>query len=287
MTELGNRLKEARKAKGLSLADVQEMTKIQKRYLTGIEEGNYEMMPGKFYVRAFIKQYAEAVGLNPDELFEEFKSEVPSSHEDEVPQRATKVEQVKSNVPAEPSKILEHLPKILVTAFIIGALFLVWVLMPKNDADEKQVIEKPVVQESTEQNNEDEGKGEAPAKEEKEVKEVKEEPKVEEPAKTVLTAVGTSGSNSTYELKEAEKFELSISSKGSTWVGVKDGNGKSYFGDMIPSGQTQTFDLTGQTEAKIRVGNAVDTEIKVNGEVVTYQIPAAGQVTQNIIIQKK
>ncbi|PAQ15946.1 helix-turn-helix domain-containing protein [Bacillaceae bacterium SAOS 7] len=284
MTELGNRLKEARKAKGLSLADVQEMTKIQKRYLTGIEEGNYDMMPGKFYVRAFIKQYAEAVGLNPDELFEEFKSEVPSSHEDEVPQRATKVEPVKSNVPAEPSKILEHLPKILVTAFVIGALFLVWVLMPKNDADEKQVVEKPVVNESTEQNNEDEGKVEAPKKEEKEVKE---EPKVEEPAKSVLTAVGTSGSDSTYELKEAEKFELSISSKGSTWVGVKDGNGKSYFGDMIPNGQTQTFDLTGQTEAKIRVGNAVDTEIKVNGEVVTYQIPAASQVTQNIIIQKK
>lgn len=284
LTELGNRLKEARKAKGLSLADVQEMTKIQKRYLTGIEEGNYDMMPGKFYVRAFIKQYAEAVGLNPDELFEEFKSEVPSSHEDEIPQRATKVEPVKSNVPSEPSKILEHLPKILVTAFIIGALFLVWVLMPKNDADEKQVVEKPVVKESTEQNNEDEGKKKAPAKEEKEVKE---EPKVEEPAKTVLTAVGTSGSDSTYELKEAEKFELTISSKGSTWVGVKDGNGKSYFGDMIPNGQTQTFDLTGQTEAKIRVGNAVDTEIKVNGEVVTYQIPAASQVTQNIIIQKK
>ncbi|MGM7635776.1 helix-turn-helix domain-containing protein [Bacillus sp. Hm123] len=284
LTELGNRLREARKAKGLSLADVQEMTKIQKRYLTGIEEGNYDMMPGKFYVRAFIKQYAEAVGLNPDELFEEFKSEVPSSHEDEIPQRATKVEPVKSKVPTEPSKLLEHLPKILVTTFVIGALFLVWVLMPKNDADEKQVVEKPVVKESTEQNNEDEGKEEAPAKEEKEVKE---EPKVEEPAKPVLTAVGASGSDSTYELKEAEKFELTISSKGSTWVGVKDGNGKSHFGDMIPKGQTQTFDLTGQTEAKIRVGNAVDTEIKVNGEVVTYQIPAASQVTQNIIIQKK
>ncbi|WP_338754105.1 helix-turn-helix domain-containing protein [Bacillus sp. FJAT-52991] len=284
MTELGNRLKEARKAKGLSLADVQEMTKIQKRYLTGIEEGNYEMMPGKFYVRAFIKQYAEAVGLNADELFEEFKSEVPSSHEDEIPQRATKIEEVKSNVPAEPSKFLEHLPKILVTAFVIGALFLAWALIPKKDTDEKQVEETPVVKESTEQNNEDENKAEAPVKEEKKAKE---EPKVEEPAKQALTAVGTSGSDSTYELKEAEKFELSISSKGSTWVGVKDGSGKSYFGDMIQKGQTQTFDLTGQTEAKIRVGNAVDTEIKVNGELVTYQIPAASQVTQNIIIQKK
>ncbi|MFL6517543.1 MAG: helix-turn-helix domain-containing protein, partial [Bacillus sp. (in: firmicutes)] len=56
MTELGNRLKEARLAKGLSLDDLQSMTKIQKRYLIGIEEGNYASMPGNFYVRAFIKQ---------------------------------------------------------------------------------------------------------------------------------------------------------------------------------------------------------------------------------------
>ena len=61
MTELGKILKEAREAKGLSLDDLQQITKIQKRYLIGIEEGNYDMMPGKFYVRAFIKQYAEAV----------------------------------------------------------------------------------------------------------------------------------------------------------------------------------------------------------------------------------
>ena len=66
LNELGTRLKEARIAKGYSLEDLQDVTKIQKRYLAGIEEGNYSMMPGQFYVRAFIKQYADAVGLNAD-----------------------------------------------------------------------------------------------------------------------------------------------------------------------------------------------------------------------------
>ncbi|MCG6183460.1 helix-turn-helix domain-containing protein, partial [Anoxybacillus sp. LAT_26] len=68
MTELGKRLREAREEKNMSLDELQEMTKIQKRYLIGIEEGNYAIMPGTFYVRAFIRQYAEAVGLDPDEL---------------------------------------------------------------------------------------------------------------------------------------------------------------------------------------------------------------------------
>ena len=65
---------------------MQEITKIQKRYLVGIEEGNYSIMPGTFYVRAFIKQYAEAVGLDPDEIFEEFKNEIPSHQTEEVAQ---------------------------------------------------------------------------------------------------------------------------------------------------------------------------------------------------------
>ena len=284
MTELGNRLREAREAKGLSLADVQEMTKIQKRYLKGIEEGNYDMMPGKFYVRAFIKQYAEAVGLDHEQLFEEYKSEIPSSYEDEIPQRATKVEKVRSTVPAESSKILEYLPRILVTAFVVGALFLVWFLIPKSDSNDKAVKEETVVEQPKEQVNE-----KKEAKETKEKKEPKKEEKVKEPAKPkqTLAAIGTSGRKATYELQNAEKFEITILSKGETWIGVTDGNGKSYYNNMLAKGQSQTFDLTGQTAAKIVVGFAPDTEIKVNGETLTYQLPAAEQVRQDVIIQVK
>ncbi|KMY53679.1 hypothetical protein AC623_06445 [Bacillus sp. FJAT-27231] len=285
MTELGNRLREAREAKGLSLADVQEMTKIQKRYLNGIEEGNYDMMPGKFYVRAFIKQYAEAVGLDPEQLFEEYKSEIPSSYEDEIPQRATKVEKVRSTVPAESSKILEYLPRILVTAFVVGALFLVWFLIPKSDSNDKAVKEETVVEQPKEQENE---KKVAKEKEEPK-KETKKEEKVQEPAKPkqTLTAIGVSGRKATYELQNAEKFEVTILSKGETWIGVTDGSGKSYYNNMLAKGQSQTFDLTGQTSAKIVVGFAPDTEIKVNGETLTYQLPAAKQVRQDVIIQAK
>lgn len=67
MSELGQQLREARLQKGMSLDDVQEMTKIRKRYLEAIEAGDYKVLPGSFYVRAFIKTYAETVGLNPDE----------------------------------------------------------------------------------------------------------------------------------------------------------------------------------------------------------------------------
>ena len=130
MSELGNELKKAREANGLSLDDLQQLTKIQKRYLVGIENGDYGMMPGKFYVRAFIKQYAEAVGLNPEELFEQYSNEVPSVREEEVPEQLSRV-QSKKTMSAPQSKVLEVLPKVLLVVFILGIAVFAWVFFTK------------------------------------------------------------------------------------------------------------------------------------------------------------
>lgn len=290
MTELGRKLKEARESKGMSLSDVQESTKIQKRYLEGIEEGSYDIMPGKFYVRAFIKQYAEAVGLNAEELFEEFKSEVPSSKEDEVPLRPTgsaaatsQTTRVDASKPVrESSKLLDYLPRILVTAFIIGALILVYVLIPKSGSESDPAVDEEVqVEEPT---TEAPAEEETPAVEEEAV--VEEEPEPAAPAQT-LSAVSTSGRQTVYELSGAETFEVAVASKGETWIEITDGSGKSYFSGMLANGQTQTHNMTGQKEAKIKVGFAPDTVITVNGETLAYKLPADGQVLQDIIIRPK
>src|SRR5699024_10428986 len=58
---------------------IQAETKIQKRYLVAIEQDDFNALPGKFYARAFIKEYAQAVGLDPDEVLQGFdESEIAS-----------------------------------------------------------------------------------------------------------------------------------------------------------------------------------------------------------------
>nr|WP_251030413.1 RodZ domain-containing protein [Bacillus sp. ISL-35] len=290
VSELGIILKEAREAKGLSLDELQSITKIQKRYLLGIEEGNYSMMPGKFYVRAFIKQYAEAVGLDPDELFEQHKSEIPSTYNEELPEQLSRVQSRKSLSP-ETSKVLNVLPKILIVIFIIGAIALVWYLIVKNAGDDagqtantnksQPIVEEPA---GSADDSADEGTSEsdAPAEE----KPAEEEAKPETPEQE-LTVASNTGSNTVYELKNTDKFVVKIVSLGQTWVGVSNGSGKSIFQETLVKGknESRTEDLTSETEAVINVGRAPETEIYVNDQKLEYAVSPEQDMTQLITIK--
>lgn len=295
MTELGNRLKEARVAKGLSLDDLQSMTKIQKRYLIGIEEGNYASMPGNFYVRAFIKQYAEALSLNPDEIFETYKGEIPASINDDLPQQLSRVKTHKT-ISETNSKIFDILPKILIGVFVIGVASLLYYFVYKHAGDntnesinkENEPV-KIVKSENLEKEKADAKENKTNTADEKKDNQQQEEEQqttVEETPKQEITAVQSSGRNSTYELKNADKFVVKLVSKGQTWVSIKNGKGKSFFQGTLKTGGTesQTEDLTAESTAVIRVGNAADTEIYVNDQKLEYAVPATANV-QNITIQ--
>ncbi|CAN7540756.1 DUF4115 domain-containing protein [Peribacillus frigoritolerans] len=294
MTELGNRLKEAREAKGLSLEDLQELTKIQKRYLIGIEEGNYSMMPGKFYVRAFIKQYCEAVGLDSEEIFEQYKSEIPSVYSEELPEQLSRV-QSRKNIPAGDSKVVELLPKILAAVLVIGAAVLIWVLVlnymsnPDND-DQKDAKQSDAVDynKSEEFNKEEDNADQKQNEEKSDSSEKKNEDDTavkDEEKEQNLAVTSSSGKNSTYELKNTDTFKLKVTSKGSPWVGIKNGEGKLLFQGTIEKDKSQEIDFTNEKEAVINIGRAYETEIYVNDEKLEYSISPTEVNTQLVTIQ--
>nr|WP_261380559.1 RodZ domain-containing protein [Neobacillus bataviensis] len=291
LTELGNRLKEARLAKNLSLDDLQTITKIQKRYLVGIEEGNYASMPGNFYVRAFIKQYAEALNLNPDEIFETYKNEIPASHNDEL-HHLSRVKTHKA-ISKGDSKVFDVLPKVLIGVFVIGIASVLYYFIANHAGDnnnetvsndrEQVKIEKSTELEKVKANEvakEDETKKEEEAKPNTETTPPADTPKQE------LTAVQSQGNTTTYDLKNTDKFVVKLVSKGQTWVSIKNGKQKTFFQGTLRKGVTesQTQDLSAENMAVIRVGNAADTDIYINDQKLEYAIPATANV-QNIKIQ--
>ncbi len=71
LKEFGEKLKAIRESKNISLERIFEITRNDLKYLQAIEEGNFDIMP-EVYMKALLKEYADAIELNPDEIVEEF-----------------------------------------------------------------------------------------------------------------------------------------------------------------------------------------------------------------------
>ena len=279
MTELGARLKEAREAKGYSLEDLQEMTKIQKRYLVGIEEGNYSIMPGSFYVRAFIKQYAEAVGLNPEELLNEYQKDVPGTQTEEVAQSFTKSPSRRKLKSRSSSKWMEAMPKIIVALFIIAILvFSISLLM-------KKASEKPLVSEEDNLQLEIEQRPTpTPSEEEVEEEEEEEQPVEEVSAPVQVVSNGAiNGQDTVYEISGVDTLNVRIEVSGETWVGIRnEAQQEQVDARAYQAGEVVSHDSTENGYARIRLGNSRLAKVFVNDQEITY---AQDVVTQNIILK--
>ncbi|WP_155110354.1 helix-turn-helix domain-containing protein [Metabacillus mangrovi] len=290
MSELGNRLKQAREEKQLTLDDLQSLTKIQKRYLIGIEEGNYKIMPGKFYVRAFIKQYAEAVGLDPDELFEQYRSDVPDNgHDEELPGQLSRV-QSQRELPETASKAIDLLPKLIVIVLIIAAAVVLWIIgqnftgaeKPKTSQPEAESIGSEVKMDDSLKETENDKEEEKPAQDPPAEK--AEPPKEEKPAVSV-SGKATGSGTSEYTVTGADQLQIELTGKGSAWISVTSGKQSLYTG-TLKKGTTEKVNAGSLKEARIRIGNTTNTDIKVNGQPLKYVIQPSERMTQTITLTK-
>lgn len=301
VTELGQKLKEAREAKGLSIDQLHEITKIQKRHLVAIEEGNYDVLPGAFYARAFIKQYADAVGLNGEELLVEHQSTIPQSEKREVPQVSTGQKTQETMQKSSSWPIADHMPKILVALLVIAVGVVIWfvfqALTGKDDekvpSAQSEKIEVQKAKDSPLDTKKDEVKAEEPKKEEPK----KEEPKKEEPKKEEQPAqptgqqevkvVGTTGKVSTLEIHNNKTLELELSGKGASYVDVKDEAGNVILNATVQEGQIEKRDVSTLKEVRLNIGNATNVEVKLNGQVVAYPLDPEKELHQGLVIKNQ
>lgn len=72
---LPERLYTARERKGVDLYRAERDTKIRARYLGALERGDYRELPGAVYTKGFLRNYALYLGLDPDEVLDQWRRE--------------------------------------------------------------------------------------------------------------------------------------------------------------------------------------------------------------------
>lgn len=74
-TRLGAYLRAERESRGLALKTISDNTKVSLPLLEGLESDDISRWPGGIFRRAFVRSYAESVGLDPDDVFRRFEQQ--------------------------------------------------------------------------------------------------------------------------------------------------------------------------------------------------------------------
>lgn len=239
---IGSILKEARVAKKLTLAEVEEKTNIRANYLDAVEKEDFSKIPGEVFTKGIIRTYGNFLGLEGAELVDIYKARQTGKSIEEVSQEGA----IRENSNVKVSISLKQkrdwgtgngfslsslkLP-VKQLAMGLGALIVLgvmYVAVPK-------VIDLVKSQPQP-----------TPAATQVQKPEVKPEPK------PVI----------------ADKVELQVEATGKCWTEV-NGDGKEIFAGMLTAGDKKVFNA--KEKLVIKYGNIGVIKSMVNGQPVDTQ----------------
>jgi len=141
---VGERLREAREKKKLSLEDIAAQTRIPQRHLEAIEAADWDRLPAPTYTVGFAKNYAGAVGLDRAEIGDQIRHEMGSER--------IAAAQAEVFEPADPARTM---PKGLVIGAVAAVIILIILMSwlnsralnsPEENASSPQAAAAPVAQ---------------------------------------------------------------------------------------------------------------------------------------------
>ncbi|QYR19711.1 helix-turn-helix domain-containing protein [Paenibacillus sp. sptzw28] len=275
MSDLGALLRKAREQRGLSLDDIQELTKIRKRYLEAIEEGNYKVLPGSFYVRAFVKNYSESVGLDAEEVLRLYQKEIPSPVPEQVAEPVQRPRRTQSRSSSDAWSRWGF--RALMWSFLLLIVVIVYVYAINrpggsnvDSANQTKMTDQtqapqtgngdtpPTSSNGTGSNQETDKVAPAPV-----------DPTPPAAVQTTLTLERTSGRTDYYKVSPTgtHKIEFKVTG-GNSWVGVNQNSsrGKILLSQTLKDNETATVDVEGAVYINIAHANLV--EVTVDGVLI-------------------
>ena len=101
---LGAVLREQREAMGVTLAEVEVATRIRQKYLSAIESEEWHLLPGEVVGRGFLRNYADYLGLDPQEIMERRRATTDMG-------MTQALSTTSAGAPLPPERVVDYRPK--------------------------------------------------------------------------------------------------------------------------------------------------------------------------------
>jgi len=271
--QIGQKLKSARDGTGLSLAQIQERTKIPYNHLAAIDTGNFDDLPEPVYVSGFIKRYAECVGLDGQQLVDEYRSDLDASSTQ--PQKTGFTfkghKNNGNNMPQGPAHYnrqpIEHGPPNLIKVIPFYAMWIVLILV--------LVIYLVNRQGTTDQAQQDAGL--LTLKQSTAALNTKVTAPIANTEENNATAPTDNNAAEQNNAAQSNAFKITLRAKNHVWVEVKaTGTGESLFNSFLEAGDTRDF--TDKEGLWVRAGNGGNVIVTAAGK--TGELGAPGKITE-------
>ncbi len=134
---LGEKLRQAREERGISISEVAEQTRISSLYLECIENDDYRTLPGGIFNKGFVKSYAKYVGIGEQEALQDYARIVAQTEGEGGDESKTYKPEVLTDDRTSSSMI----PTIIIAIIILGLMS--WGLLKLVDYIQNQPASSP------------------------------------------------------------------------------------------------------------------------------------------------
>ena len=130
MQNFGEDLRRARESRGTSLEEVSKATRISVRLLEAIEQERFDRLPGGVFRNSFVRQYAQAAGLDEEQIVAEFERLFPPQELNLEEHFGIKPAKNRIKIPVDPATFAEEVTELyrrnrpLVTSVLSAGLAL-------------------------------------------------------------------------------------------------------------------------------------------------------------------
>jgi len=244
MTSIGERLRRQRLKTRISLEKVSLETKIGVRLLEAIEAEQFEKLPGGVFRRNFVLQYAQALGLDPEEINNELKQlnqfdDIPAMPTADMIRDRELGPSSRFSVPIDLSGVGGSTIGSLIAAvgvMLACALIYTWWSTPRRAAPVRnsEASRAPAVQ----------------------------------PVAAALTPIPATPSAADAPSAQAQEnvpIRVGLSADEKTWISISS-DGKNVFSDALNPHETKLVEAS--EKVRLLIGNAGGLEISLNGKPI-------------------
>lgn len=277
---IGQELQNARLDKGLSLDDIQQSTKIQKRYLAAIENGQFDQLPGAFYERAFVRQYASAVGLDVTEFMQNHDIQTQTVEPDLSGARVDSDNVTRAGMhqveESTAEKTRQMLPKILIGVAVVAIIGIIWALVASFAGSAKQENTTSLVSVTTSKvsssASSDAEKSSTDASKESAAKSSSASSEKKDKDAVDLGAGQATGNTVNYGTVKApanKELTLNLNTTGASWIQVSDASGAVLWNGTLQANGNQDVKIPATVPGvRVSIGNAAATAVSLDGKSV-------------------